>query len=529
VRCDSTGTSCVDIAGATAKTYVATPDDVGGRLAVRVTATNAAGSVTSLSARTDAVVAVPPAATANPSVSGTPRDGETLTADPGRWTSTEPITVAFQWRRCDADGTGCADIAAATDPTYRATATDIGHTIRVAVTATNSGGSGAATSARTDTIAPAPPVNTAAPTVPTAARDGAELTADPGEWTGTATIRYAYQWQRCAAEMGECRDIDGADERTYTPVSADVGSQLRAVVTATNDAASTTATSGPTGVVAPIAPASTATPTIAGTARDGATLTANPGTWTGTDPIAFIYRWRRCDGDGQGCADIPGATRDTYVATAADVARTLRVIVTATNVAGSARATSDPTAAVDAVAPSVRTAPSIDGTARDGATLTADPGTWDGTVPVRFAYQWQRCDADGCADVAGATDSTYRQSADDVTGTLRVVVTATNAGGSQTAASARTGTVGAAPPVNTSAPSIDGTARDGETLTADPGRWGGTPPITFEYRWVRCDAIGGACERSTAPTSAPTRPPAPTSATRCALSSPPATMAAPSR
>jgi hypothetical protein len=39
------------------------------------------------------------------------------------------------------------------------------------------------------------------------------------------------------------------------------------------------------------------------------------------------------------------------------------------------------------------------------------------------------------------------------------------------------------PPSNTSAPSISGTAEDGQTLTCDPGTWTGAPTFTFE--WLR--------------------------------------------
>src|SRR4029079_732069 len=109
------------------------------------------------------------------------------------------------------------------------------------------------------------------------------------------------------------------------------------------------------GVVAAAPPADTAAPAISGTPRHGATLTADKGTWTGTTPIDYAYQWRRCGADGSGCGDIPGATQRTYVANAGAVGGTLRVAVTATNVAGTARASSAPTAAVDAIPPSVRT------------------------------------------------------------------------------------------------------------------------------------------------------------------------------
>src|SRR4029079_16639589 len=132
-------------------------------------------------------------------------------------------------------------------------------------------------------------------------------------------------------------------------------------------------------------------PAISGTPRDGATLTADKGTWTGTTPIDYAYQWRRCGPDGSGCADIPGATRSTYVATSADVSGTLRVAVAATNVAGTARATSTSTASVDGIAPHASTAPAVSGTPADGATLAVEPGIWNGSQPIAFAYQWRRC------------------------------------------------------------------------------------------------------------------------------------------
>ena len=60
----------------------------------------------------DAQANVLPANTTPPSVSGTPRDGETLTADEGTWTGTDPITYAYQWQRCDGNGLNCANLAA---------------------------------------------------------------------------------------------------------------------------------------------------------------------------------------------------------------------------------------------------------------------------------------------------------------------------------------------------------------------------------------------------------------------------------
>jgi hypothetical protein len=108
--------------------------------------------------------------TAAPSISGTAQDNGTLTATSGTWTGAQPVTYAYAWQRCDANGANCAAISGATGQSYRVTSTDVGHTVRVVVTATNSAGNTTAASptssvvtaagATTTTTAPAPPAPT---------------------------------------------------------------------------------------------------------------------------------------------------------------------------------------------------------------------------------------------------------------------------------------------------------------------------------------------------------------------------------
>ncbi len=53
--------------------------------------------------------------------------------------------------------------------------------------------------------------------------------------------------------------------------------------------------------------------------------------------------------------------------------------------------------------------------------------------------------------------------------------------------------VSAAPPVNTVAPVVSGTAEIGQTLSTTDGTWTGDPTIVFTYQWKRAGAnIGGA-------------------------------------
>ena len=77
-------------------------------------------------------------------------------------------------------------------------------------------------------------------------------------------------------------------------------------------------------------------------------LTASTGTWTGTTPIGYAYQWQSCPAGGAACTAITGATASTYTPVAADVAKTLKVVVTATNSAGSTNSSSLATSVVTA-------------------------------------------------------------------------------------------------------------------------------------------------------------------------------------
>ena len=100
------------------------------------------------------------------------------------------------------------------------------------------------------------------------------------------------------------------------------------------------------GSVLNIAPTITTNPTISGTAKVGQTLTATAGDTTGTPPPTSTLQWQRSDNGVSGWSDISGATGTTYVLVSADETKYLRVEQTATNIEGSATATSASTSQV---------------------------------------------------------------------------------------------------------------------------------------------------------------------------------------
>jgi hypothetical protein len=197
----------------------------------------------------------------------------------------------------------------------------------------------------------APPRNTQPPTISGAPHPGQTLTATTGTWTGTTPITYSFFWLRCNSNGNNCNTISGATSSRFTVRSGDVGRTLRVLVRARNSQGTADARSAALLIVAATAPRNTAAPTIAGTPQEGQTLTASPGTWTGTAPIAYAYQWRRCNAQGASCSSIAGATAQTYAVTGPDVGNTLRVRVTARNVAASATADSAATAQVAIAGP----------------------------------------------------------------------------------------------------------------------------------------------------------------------------------
>ena len=493
-RCDSSGVNCIAISSATSTTYGLPAGDGGVTLRVAVTASNSSGSTTVSSDATSVVVDVPGSLQA-PTIAGSPVIGATLTLSNGTWTYS-PTSYAYAWQRCDATGANCAAIAGVLTASYTLTAPDVGSTVRGSVSASNAAGTATAMSASTGTVT-APPANIILPAVTGTPAVAATLTASTGTWTNSPT-GYVYAWQRCDTSGANCADIAGAAFATYVITAVDAGSTLQVLLTASNAAGLGMATSAASPVVIGI-PQITAAPVLSGTPMVGSTFSVSTGSWT-YSPTSYTYTWLLCDSAGASCVTIPTATTSSYTVVAGDNGSTLQVVITATNAAGFATASSVPTAPIASI-PVDTTAPAITGNLISGSTLTASTGTWTNS-PTGYAYAWQRCDATGanCVVIASAIGATYTLTDADVSSTLDVIVSAVNSAGSTSSTSGQTTAIWPHAPADLTSPTISGSIALNSVLAAGQGTWTESP-VGYTYEWQQCDSSGAICTAITGATA----------------------------
>lgn len=239
---------------------------------------------------------------------------------------------------------------------------------------------------------------------------GQAVACSNGLYEGTSPVVVTYQWFVDASEVGD-------DTNSYTPVSGDFGKDLTCKVTLTNDFGTTNSTTE--AEVVGMAPLLISDPTISvpdGVASVGTTVTCVAGTYSGTSPITKTYQWKL---NG---ANLDGQTASTYKLTAGDLAGSVTCQETASNIYGSNIKVTDPITPVSKPANTV--APSISSASTDsvGIIFTCSPGTWTGTTPITYAYQWLR----NGATIPSATSATYTTSSPDADNEISCSVTATN-------------------------------------------------------------------------------------------------------
>jgi hypothetical protein len=183
------------------------------------------------------------------------------------------------------------------------------------------------------------PVNLGVPAIAGVTTEGETLSEIHGRWSNGPTS-YSYRWQACDASGNSCTDIPRATAPAYVLSAAEAGHTIRVTEAATNAAgksaparSAATATVARRGQSGP--PENSAPPAISGRPTVGRKLSASTGIWSGATPMTFAYRWQRCR---RRCADIPRANGRAHRLAKADVGARIRVVVRATNAAGSASA-----------------------------------------------------------------------------------------------------------------------------------------------------------------------------------------------
>jgi hypothetical protein len=350
-RCDAAGARCASIGGATAAGYRLAPRDTGKTIGLTVSATDDRGTAEARAALVGPIApAAPPLeSTAQPQVSGDAVVGRQLAVSTGTWSPT-PSRLIYGWQRCNPQGRACTPIAGATRDSYTVAPGDVGSVLLAVVQALFGATTQTAFSTATaPAVAPdvTGPVEVLPPSVVGIQAVGARLQGRHGVWTGSGTLRYAYQWYRCDEAGGRCAAIGGATGRTHRLGARDVGKTIGLTVRATDVTGDTRAYASLVGPIAVARPAeeATAQPLITGDARVGVTLGVWNGVWSPA-PTSTSYAWQRCNANARRCESIAGESGPTYVATGDDVGHRLVAVVTASAAGASHSALSVATAPV---------------------------------------------------------------------------------------------------------------------------------------------------------------------------------------
>lgn len=473
---------------ATTKTLVVPPGAAGKELSVEVTVKVAGwrdGVATS-----DPVAAYAPGTSpvknvVAPTISDAPQVGALAVAHPGVW-DPQADSVDVEWFRSGSAtpiGTGLTIVVPAAA---------LGETLTVRASAHKAGRTDAtATSAPSDAVGEGTLHPTEGPAIFGSPVVGSTVEAWPGAWF-PAPDGYTYRWFLA----GTVAPI-GTGKTLVVPAGAagkDLTVEVSAAKTAYADAA---ATSAPVAVAAagPAPVRNVDEPSISGTLKVGATLTASTGTWDPADATTSVTWFR------SGSTDPIGTGESLVVPVAAEGAM-LSIVVKATKTGyADGYAVSAPQGPVLAAGatPSVQNlvAPAITDAPGVGQLVGVHPGVWN-PAPDDVALQWFRS---GSATPIG-TGNYIVVPADAAGETLTVKATATKTGyASTTVASAPSDVVARGVLANTTKPVIYGAPVAGATVEAWPGAWSPAAD-SYSYRWLVAGTAIGNGKQLVIPVSA---------------------------
>ena len=397
-------------------------------------------------------------ATGAPTINGTARVGESLTASTSGISDSDGLANAsftYQWLADD------VDISGATDSSYTVVTADAGKVIKVTVSFTDDAGNEESVTSAATAAVTQPPMTVSTHDLPefhdgsTAFTFELRFSEEPGGEFSATTLRDEAMTV-VGGTVTNVRQLDtGKNLRWGMTVQPSGNEEVFVILPPTTDCAAQGAICTSDGrvlsvglailVLGPQNSAATGAPTIGGTAQVGESLTASTSDIADADGLAnasFTYQWLADD------ADISGATGSSYTLVAADVGKAIKVTVSFTDDAGNEESvTSAATAAVALTAGTTNSlersaqevvqensaatgAPTIGGTAQVGEILTAsttDIGDADGLANATFTYQWLADDT----EISGTTGGSYILDAGDVGKAIKVTVSFTDDEGNE--------------------------------------------------------------------------------------------------
>ena len=441
-------------------------------------------------------------ATGAPTINGTARVGESLTASTSDIADADGLANAsftYQWLAAD------VDISGATGSSYTVVTADAGKVIKVTVFFTDDAGNEESVTSAATAAVTQPPLTASTHDVPES-HDGAtaftfelRFSEEPGGGFSATTLRD----QALTVSGGTITNVrqleTGKNLKWEITLQPSGNEEVTVILPPTIDCAALGAICAGDGrvlsvgqailVLGPPNSAASGAPTINGTAQVGEILTASTSSIADADGVAnatFTYQWLADD------ADISGATGSSYTLVAADEGKVIKVTVSFTDDAGNAETlTSVATTAVTLTGGSTNSleqsnqedvqensaatgAPTIGGTAQVDETLTASTSSIsdsDGLANASFTYQWLADDA----DINGATTSSYTVVAADAGKTIKVQVSFTDDDGNEESVTSAATAAVTQPPLTA-------------TIHDEPSSHDGSAEFTFELRFSEAPA-----------------------------------------
>ena len=432
-------------------------------------------------------------ATGEPRILGAPPPGYQWVGWLGIWVIRNTVRdpdgmnsgVSFQWLRVDPDTLAEENIQNATGGTYVPTRADLGRGIKVRASFVDNLGNRESRTSQ-PIWAPRPPNNAATGSlgIAGAVQVGQTLSADTSGISDADVIvasTFAYQW--IVNDGTDDTDIQDATGATHTLGADDEGKTIKVKVSFTDEVRyEESLTSAPTATVASQDSSFTATTHDVPESHDGATEFVFELRFNEEPGSSFSYAKLRNDnaftvtggsvsnvrrleagknvrweitvtpsGDAAVSVSLP-ATTDCAAEGAICNMRNMK-LSSALEFAVSGPGTSNQQSPPENSA--ATGAPTINGTARVGDTLTANTtgiADSDGVVNVSFTYQWLADDT----EISGATGSSYTVAAADEGKVIKVTVSFTDDGGNaESLTSAATAAV-ALPALRLQTPAVDG-------------------------------------------------------------------------